>query len=75
MTIEKPTTPLAFAGNRAGYLTVTEAADYIPHHPKTIQQMCSRGQITYYRAHPDGPYLIHRDVIAAWLRAHTKAAA
>lgn len=63
--------PLAFAGNAAGYLTCTEAAAYLPHHPKTIQQMCSRGQITAYRANPSGPYLLHRDVIAAWLRGHT----
>lgn len=42
---------LAFAGDKAGYLTPTEAAEWLPYTPKTIREMCS----------PDHPLITHID--------------
>lgn len=65
-------TALAFAGNSAGYLTCKEASAYLPLHWKTIQRMCTAGDLEHLTL--GNRHLIHRDVIAAWIRAHTTPA-
>lgn len=67
---------LEFAGDRAGYLTPTQAADYLPYTPKVIREMCAAQQITCLVAggNRHARYKIHRDHIRAWLTAHTQHA-
>lgn len=64
---------LEFAGDRAGYLTPSQAADYLPYTPKTIREMCAAKQITCLvtGSTQQARYRIHRSDIRAWLVAHT----
>ena len=68
------TTPLEFAGDRAGYLTPTQAAAYLPYTPKTIREMCAAHRLTCLvtGGHTQARYKIHRDHIHAWLTTHTQ---
>lgn len=70
---------LAFAGDKAGYLTPTEAAEWLPYTPKTIREMCSpdHPQLTHIDNGKTGQarrVWIHRDAIRAHIDRNTNHA-
>lgn len=67
------TTPLAFAGDEAGYLTPVQAAAYLPETARQIRDLCATGQIVaQVRTFASGRvrYKIHRSSIDKYLQAH-----
>lgn len=64
-------------GVRGRYLTTTEAAGLMGLHRKTVQTMCSAGQIECLWNGREGAgcrYKVHSSVVEAWIRRHTKKA-